>query len=52
MRLVTYDSNGEWHAGIFIDEKVVDASVAAKAADISFDGDELIKPRHYSIKSR
>ena len=51
MRLVTYDSNGEWRAGILINEKVVDASVTAKAADISFKGNELIKPRHYSIES-
>lgn len=41
MRLVTYDSNGEWRAGILINEKVVDASVTAKAVDINFKGNEL-----------
>ncbi len=41
MRLVTYDSNGEWRAGILINEKVVDASVTAKAAGINFKGNDL-----------
>lgn len=34
MRLVTYDSNGKWRAGILIDDEVVDASAAATALDI------------------
>jgi len=38
MRLVTYDSNGNWRAGILVDEKVVDASATAKSAGIDFEG--------------
>jgi len=40
MRLVTYDSQKKWRAGILITDKVVDASAAAKAIGINFD-DEL-----------
>lgn len=32
MRLVTYDLNNSWRAGILIDEKIVNSSAAAKAA--------------------
>ena len=39
MRLVTYDSNGRWRAGIIVDEDVVDSSIAAMAADIDFDSE-------------
>jgi len=39
MRLVTYESNGNWRAGIIVDEDVVDSSIAATAADIDFDSD-------------
>jgi 2-keto-4-pentenoate hydratase/2-oxohepta-3-ene-1,7-dioic acid hydratase in catechol pathway len=39
MRLVTYDSNGHWRAGIAVDEDIVDASTAATAADIDFDSE-------------
>ena len=35
MRLVTYDFEAGWHAGILIDDKVVAASSAARAAGIS-----------------
>ena len=38
MRLVTYDSNGGWHAGILVGDKVVDAELAAKSAGIDFQG--------------
>lgn len=38
MRLITYDLNGNWQAGIVINDNVVDASAAAKAANIEFDG--------------
>lgn len=41
MRLATYDSQKKWRAGIVIKDKVVDASTAAKAADINFDGNEI-----------
>jgi 2-keto-4-pentenoate hydratase/2-oxohepta-3-ene-1,7-dioic acid hydratase in catechol pathway len=34
MRLVTYERNGKWHAGILSEDRVVDASVAATALDI------------------
>jgi acylpyruvate hydrolase len=36
MRLVTYESDGHWRAGIIVDEDVVDSSIAAMAADIDF----------------
>lgn len=41
MRLVTYDWHGRWLAGIVVEDKVVNASVAAKAAEIEFNGDEI-----------
>jgi len=41
MRLVTYDSNGSWRAGILVEEKIVDASAAAKSAAINFEGGVL-----------
>jgi len=41
MRLVTYESQEKWRAGILIEEKVVDASAAAKAAGVNFDGSEI-----------
>lgn len=34
MRLVTYDSNGLWHTGLVINDKVVDASAASTSAGI------------------
>jgi len=37
MRLVTYDSQKKWHAGIVIEDKIVDTSAAAKAIGINFD---------------
>ena len=39
MRLITYESNGTWRAGIIIDDMVVDATVAATAANIDFDSE-------------
>ena len=39
MRLVTYESDGHWRAGIIVDEDVVDSSIAAMAADIDFDSE-------------
>jgi 2-keto-4-pentenoate hydratase/2-oxohepta-3-ene-1,7-dioic acid hydratase in catechol pathway len=39
MRLVTYDLNGTWRAGIIVDDDVVDSSIAAIAADIDFDSE-------------
>jgi len=41
MRLVTYEANKKWHAGIAIEDKVVDAAIAAKSADIDFNGAEI-----------
>ncbi len=41
MRLVTYDSNGAWRAGILVGDKVVDASSAANTAGVNFDGGEI-----------
>ncbi len=35
MRLVTYDSNGDWRAGVAIDDRVVDAAAAAEAAGLA-----------------
>jgi 2-keto-4-pentenoate hydratase/2-oxohepta-3-ene-1,7-dioic acid hydratase in catechol pathway len=37
MRLVTYESNGHWRAGIAIGDQVVDAAAAAEAAQLSQD---------------
>jgi 2-keto-4-pentenoate hydratase/2-oxohepta-3-ene-1,7-dioic acid hydratase in catechol pathway len=42
MRLVTYESNGKWRAGLTVEDKVIDASLAAKAANISFEGSEIL----------
>lgn len=39
MRLVTYESNGNWRAGILVDDKIVDSTVAATAANIDFDAE-------------
>ena len=41
MRLVTYEANKKWHAGIAIEDKVIDAATAAKTAKIDFDGVEV-----------
>lgn len=41
MRLVTYEKNGSWHAGIAINDNIFDASAVAKAANIDFDGKEI-----------
>lgn len=41
MRLVTYDSQRKWRAGIIVKDKVVDASLAAKAAGVNFGSDEI-----------
>ena len=41
MRLVTYDLNKNWHAGIVVNKSVVNASAAAKAANINFHGIEI-----------
>jgi len=41
MRLVTYDSQGKWRAGIVIDNLVIDATAAMKTANIDFNGDEI-----------
>ena len=37
MKLVTYESDKKWRAGITVDDNVVDATVAASAARIDFD---------------
>ena len=37
MRLVTYESNKKWRAGVLVDDNVVDSTVAAIAANINFD---------------
>ena len=39
MRLVTYESNGNWRAGVIVDDNIVDSTTAATAADINFDTD-------------
>jgi len=41
MRLVTYDLNKNWTPGIIINENIVVASAAAKAANIDFGGMEI-----------
>ena len=41
MRLVTYEQNESWHTGIAINDNIIDASAAAKAANIDFDGKEI-----------
>ncbi|HEY4690383.1 MAG TPA: fumarylacetoacetate hydrolase family protein [Anaerolineae bacterium] len=39
MRLVTYDSDGNWRAGLMIEDWVVDATAAAEAAGLAGDGE-------------
>ena len=39
MRLVTYESEEKWRAGIIVDDNVVDSTLAATAADIDFDSE-------------
>ena len=39
MRLVTYESNGKWRAGVIVADNVVDSTVAATAANIDFDSE-------------
>jgi 2-keto-4-pentenoate hydratase/2-oxohepta-3-ene-1,7-dioic acid hydratase (catechol pathway) len=41
MRLVTYDSQRKWRSGIAVENKVVDATIAAKAANILMDDGEI-----------
>jgi len=41
MRLVTYDLQGKWRAGILVGDKVVDASSVAKSAGINFEDGEI-----------
>ncbi|HLF26331.1 MAG TPA: fumarylacetoacetate hydrolase family protein [Anaerolineae bacterium] len=38
MRLVTYDSDENWRAGVMLADQVVDAAVAAEAAGLAQDG--------------
>ncbi|HSK87631.1 MAG TPA: fumarylacetoacetate hydrolase family protein [Anaerolineales bacterium] len=41
MRLVTYERDGKWQAGIAIEDKVVDSSAAAKAAVMTANADRI-----------
>jgi len=41
MRLVTYNTQGKWRAGILVGDKVVDASLAAKSAGSNFEDGEI-----------
>jgi acylpyruvate hydrolase len=41
MRLVTYESNGKWHAGVAIEDQVVDTLAAAKAAHLLAEDDPI-----------
>lgn len=41
MRLVTYDLQRKWRSGIAIENKIVDATIAAKAANILMDDGEI-----------
>jgi 2-keto-4-pentenoate hydratase/2-oxohepta-3-ene-1,7-dioic acid hydratase in catechol pathway len=41
MRLVTYDLQRKWRSGIAIENKIVDATMAAKAANILMDDGEI-----------
>ena len=41
MRLVTYESNGKWRAGVAIGGKVVDSLAAAKAANLLAENDPV-----------
>ena len=38
MRLVTYESNKKWRSGIAVENKIVDATIVMKAANIQMDG--------------
>jgi 2-keto-4-pentenoate hydratase/2-oxohepta-3-ene-1,7-dioic acid hydratase in catechol pathway len=39
MRLITYESGKKWRAGVMVDDKIVDATTAAIAAQIKFQTD-------------
>lgn len=39
MRLVTYEANGKWRAGVIIDDIIVDSTTAAISAEINIDSD-------------
>ncbi len=39
MRLVTYELHRKWHAGVGVEDKIVDAAQAAQAADLSANAD-------------
>jgi len=41
MRLVTYDLNGVWRAGVMVGDKVVDAASVAKTAGVNFANGEI-----------
>lgn len=41
MRLVTYESDMKWRAGVLVDEHIVDATTAAIAAGIEFGTDRI-----------
>jgi len=41
MRLVTYESQNKWRAGILAEDKVVDASAVIKAAGMNFGNNEV-----------
>ena len=52
MRLVTYESDGHWRAGIIVDDDVVDSSIAATAANIDFDSEWISNREHHSIERK
>jgi acylpyruvate hydrolase len=41
MKLVTYESDAKWRAGIMVDDNVVDATVAATVAAIDFETESI-----------
>lgn len=41
MRLITYDLNGKWRAGVMVDDKIVDSTRAAITADLDFASDSI-----------
>jgi 2-keto-4-pentenoate hydratase/2-oxohepta-3-ene-1,7-dioic acid hydratase in catechol pathway len=41
MRLVTYDADGNWRAGVLIQNRIVDSLAAARAAGIVTEGDPV-----------
>lgn len=41
MRLVTYDLQRKWRSGIAIENKIVDATITAKAANVHMDAGEI-----------